>query len=111
MSPSAFSSNPSIKGTPVFIGAIFLLILATRLLLAGQPFDFSCQPVRCRLIALASPRLAGRDLGGRVVGRMALALGDACRRWRPSSWAATDCARVAPTRPRAGRRCWTVLPR
>jgi hypothetical protein len=64
MSLSAFSSNPSIKGTPVFIGAIFLLILATRLLLAGQPFDFSCQPVRCRLIALASPRLAGRDLGG-----------------------------------------------
>ena len=64
VSPSAFSSNPSIKGTPVFIGAIFLLILATRLLLAGQPFDFSCQPVRCRLIALASPRLAGRDLGG-----------------------------------------------
>jgi len=39
MSPSAFSSNPAIKGAPVFIGHFFAYSCQPTAL-AGQPFAF-----------------------------------------------------------------------
>ena len=91
MSLSAFSSNPSIKGTPVFIGAIFLLILATRLLwqanrliFHASPFDVGSSPLhrRASLAAILGVGLwvgwrwrseTPADAGDRLVGRRLIA--------------------------------------